>query len=167
MIFSPMWTIQICVSDKLKIPPKDPWAHLAPKVHLQVKVKYWKCNFLSALHFPEIEGSRFGTSRLQRLSLKSLISLWKFNVCLKIIVQIFDLPLKNHSFCKDCCANLWFSFEKQINFSPGRVIQICVSNKLQTPPNDPLDTFGSESAFASKGFVLQMSLSERPPFSRN
>ena len=51
------------------------WAHLAPKVHLQVKVKYWKCHFLSALHFPEIEGSRCRTSRLQRLSLKSVIFL--------------------------------------------------------------------------------------------
>ena len=101
------------------------------------------------------------------LSLKSLIFLWKIIDFLKIIVQIFDLPLKNHSFCKDRRANLWFSFEKQINFSPGCVIQICVSDKLQTPPNDPLDTFGSESAFASKGFVLRMSLSEHPPFSRN
>ena len=34
-------------------------------------------------------------------------------------------------------------------------MQICVSDKLQIPPNDPLDTFGSESAFASKGLVLK------------
>ena len=27
----------------------------------------------------------------------------------------------------------------------------------------PLDTFGSESAFANKGYVLKMSLPERPP----
>ena len=101
------------------------------------------------------------------VSLKSLIFLRKISDFLKIIVQIFDLPLKNHSFCKDCRANLGFSFETQINFSPGCVIQICVSDKLQIPPNDPLDTFGSENAFASKGFVLKMSLSERPPFSRN
>ena len=87
------------------------------------------------------------------VSLTSLVFLWKNNDFLKIIVQIFDLPAKNNCFCKDCRANLWFSFEKQMNFSPGCVIQICNSDKLQIPPNDPLDTFGSESAFASKGYI--------------
>ena len=43
-----------------------PWPRLPPKVHLRRKVKYWKCHFLSALHFPEIEGSRFETCRLCR-----------------------------------------------------------------------------------------------------
>ena len=82
-------------------------------------------------------------------SLKSLIFIWKtndflnfiveifdfplkINDFLKIIVQIFDFPLRNVSFCKDCRANLWFSFEKQINFSPGCVLQICVSDKLKS-----------------------------------
>ena len=50
-----------------------------------------------------------------------------------------------------------------MDFSPVCVIHICVSDSLQIPPNDPLDTFGSESAFASKGYVLKMSLSERSP----
>ena len=40
------------------------WPRLPPKVHLRRKVKYWTCHFLSALHFPEIEGSRFETCRL-------------------------------------------------------------------------------------------------------
>ena len=31
-------------------------------LHLRRKVKYWKCHFLNALHFPEIKGSRFETS---------------------------------------------------------------------------------------------------------
>ena len=34
------------------------WPRLPPKVHLRRKVKYWTCRFLSALHFPEIEGCR-------------------------------------------------------------------------------------------------------------
>ena len=42
------------------------WPRLPLKVHLRRKVKYWKCHFLSALHFPEIEGSRFETCRLCR-----------------------------------------------------------------------------------------------------
>ena len=42
------------------------WSRLPPKVHLRRKVKYWTCDFLSALHFPEIEGSRFETCRLCR-----------------------------------------------------------------------------------------------------
>ena len=88
-------------------------------------------------------------------------------IFLKIIIQIFDTPLKNRLFFKYSRANLGFSFEKHMNFSPGSVVHICVSDRLQISPNDPLDTFGSESAFASKGFVLKMSLSERPPFSRN
>ena len=84
-----------------------------------------------------------------RLSFKSLIFLYETFHFEKIVVQIFDFPFKNKKIL------------------PGCVIQICVSDKLQIPPNDPLDTFGSESAFASKGFVLKMSLSERPPFSKN
>ena len=84
-----------------------------------------------------------------------------------MIVQIFDLPGKTVHFVKIVVQIFDFPFEKQINFSPRCVIQICVSDKLQIPPNDPLDTFGSESAFASNGYVLKISLSERPPFSRN
>jgi len=101
------------------------------------------------------------------LSLKSLIFLWKLNDFLKMIVQIFDFPLKNRWFFKEYRANLWFSFEKQMNFSPGCVMQVCVADRLQIPPNDHLDTVGSQNAFASKGYVLKMSLSERPSFSRN
>ena len=48
-----------------------PWSQLALKVHLRRKVKYWKCHFLNALHFPEIEGSRFETFRLHRFSFTS------------------------------------------------------------------------------------------------
>ena len=48
-----------------------PWSQLAPKVHLRRKVKYWKCHFLSALHFPEIQGSRSETFRLHRFSFTS------------------------------------------------------------------------------------------------
>ena len=45
-----------------------PWSQLAPKVHLRRKVNYWKCHFLSALHFPEIQGSRSEIFRLHRFS---------------------------------------------------------------------------------------------------
>ena len=31
-----------------------PWIHLAPKVHLRVKVMYWKRHFLSDLHFQKL-----------------------------------------------------------------------------------------------------------------
>ena len=48
-----------------------PWSQLALKVHLRRKVKYWKCHFLSALHFPEIQGSRSETFRLHRFSFTS------------------------------------------------------------------------------------------------
>ena len=48
-----------------------PWSQLAPKVHLRRKVKYQKCHFLSALHFPEIQGSRFEIFRLHRFSFTS------------------------------------------------------------------------------------------------
>ena len=58
---------------------------------------------------------------------------------------------------------LWKTHE----VSPGCVMQVCVADKLQIPPNDHLDTVGSENAFASKGYVLKTSLSERPSFSRN
>ena len=44
---------------------------------------------------------------------------------------------------------------------------IHISEKLRIPSKDPLVTFGSENAFAKKGSVLKMSLSERLPFSRN
>ena len=46
-------------------------------------------------------------------------------------------------------------------------MQVCVADRLQIPPNDHLDTVGSENAFANKGYVLKMSLSERLSFSRN
>ena len=48
-----------------------PWSQLAPKVHLRRKVKYWKCHFLSALHFPKNPGSRSDTFRLHRFSFTS------------------------------------------------------------------------------------------------
>ena len=48
-----------------------PWSQLAPKVHLRRKVKYWKCYFLSALYFSEIQGSRSETFRLHRFSFTS------------------------------------------------------------------------------------------------
>ena len=53
-----------------------PWSQLPPKVHLRRKVKYWKCHFLSALHFPEIDGSRCETFRLCRVSFKSVSFNW-------------------------------------------------------------------------------------------
>ena len=62
------FTFQRCL-ESLK---KTPWSQLPPKVHLRRKVKYWKCRFLSALHFPEIEGSRFETFRPCRFSFKSV-----------------------------------------------------------------------------------------------
>ena len=72
---SPCEWFRFAFQRSLKSFKMTPWSQLAPKVHLRRKVKYWKCHFLSALHFPEIEGSRFRTSRLQRLSLKSVIFL--------------------------------------------------------------------------------------------
>ena len=48
--------------------PGHSWA---PKVHLRRKVKYWKCHSPSALHFPEIQGSRSETFRLHRFSFTS------------------------------------------------------------------------------------------------
>ena len=117
------------------------------------------------------------------LSLKSLISIWKTHDFRKFIVEICDFPLETNDFLKMIVqifdffwktddflkyrANLWFSFEKQMNFSPGCVMQVCVADRLQIPPDDPLETLGSKNAFASKGYVLKMSLSERPPCSRN
>ena len=47
------------------------------------------------------------------------------------------------------------------------VIQICISETLNIRQKDPLVTVGSKSAFAQKGQVLKMSLSERPAFSRH
>ena len=55
------------------------WSRLPPKVHLRRKVKYLKYHFLSALHFPEIEGSRFETRRLCRFSFTSVGSHYKIN----------------------------------------------------------------------------------------
>ena len=75
-----------------------PWAHLAPKVHLRVKVKYGKCHFLSTLRFPEIDGFGFEISGLWRFLLESLISFWKTHDFLEIIVQFFDFPLKTPGF---------------------------------------------------------------------
>ena len=73
--------VQICnfrVSDsdlhfrvRLNTHQNDPWSQLALTVHLRRKVKYWKCHFLSALHFPEIQGSRSETFRLHRFSFTS------------------------------------------------------------------------------------------------
>ena len=51
-----------------------PWSQLAPKVHLRREVKYWKlfkCHSPSALHFPEMQGSRSETFRLHRFSFAS------------------------------------------------------------------------------------------------
>ena len=67
-----MWVIQICISEcgwtsiQMTL-----WSQLALTVHLQRKVKYWKCHFLNALHFPEIQGSRFETFRFHRFSFTS------------------------------------------------------------------------------------------------
>ena len=68
-IMQTWFTFQRCL-ESLK---KTPWSQLPPKVHLRRKVKYWKCRFLSALHFPEIEGCRLESFRLYRFSLKSVI----------------------------------------------------------------------------------------------
>ena len=62
MNFSPGCVMQVCVADGFKSLQMTTWTQLAPKMHLRVKVMYWKCHFLSALHFPEIRGSRFETS---------------------------------------------------------------------------------------------------------
>ena len=86
---------------------------------------------------------------LLRWSLKSSMFLWKTTYFLQILVQISDFP-----------------FEKLMILSAMWVIQICVSDRLKIPPNETLGTFGSERAFASKGYLLKMSPSERPPFSR-
>ena len=68
-IMQTWFTFQRCL-ESLK---KTPWSQLPPKVHLRRKVKYWKCRFLSALHFPEIEGCRLESFRLCRFSFKSVI----------------------------------------------------------------------------------------------
>ena len=107
------------------------------RLSLESLISLWKNNDFLNVIFEIFDFHMKKPTIFLTLSLKSLISLWKFNVFLKIIVQIFDLPLKNHSFCKDCRANLWFSFEKHIDFSPGCVIQTCISDKLQSLPNDP------------------------------
>ena len=51
-----------------KWPPGHSWLQ---KMHLRRKVKCWKCHLLSALHFPEIQGSRSETFRLHRFSFTS------------------------------------------------------------------------------------------------
>ena len=66
-----MWVIQICISETLNIHQNDPLVTVVPKVHLRRKVKYWKCHFLSAVHFPEIQGSRSETFRFHRFSFTS------------------------------------------------------------------------------------------------
>ena len=66
-----VWVIQICISETLNIHEITPWSQLAPKVHLRRKVKYWKCHFPSALHFPEVQGSRSETFRLHKFSFTS------------------------------------------------------------------------------------------------
>ena len=103
------FTFQRCL-ESLK---KTFWSQLAPKVHLRRKVKYWKCRFLSALHFPEIKGSRFETSRLLRFSVKSLILLWNIYDFLKLLVPICDFLSKNIHFHKILVEiqTMWFSFE--------------------------------------------------------
>ena len=63
---SPCEWFRFAFQRSLKSFKMTPWPRLPPKVHLRRKVKYWKCHFLSALHFPEIEGSRFETCRLCR-----------------------------------------------------------------------------------------------------
>ena len=63
---SPCEWFRFAFQRNLKSFKMTPWPRLPPKVHLRRKVKYWKCHFLSALHFPEIESSRFETCRLCR-----------------------------------------------------------------------------------------------------
>ena len=55
----PCGWFRFAIQRSLKSFQTIPWSRLPPKVHLRRKVKYWKCHGLSALHFPEIEGSRF------------------------------------------------------------------------------------------------------------
>ena len=63
---SPCEWFRFAFQTNLKSFKMTPWPRLPPKVHLRRRVKYWKCHFLSALHFPEIEGSRFETCRVCR-----------------------------------------------------------------------------------------------------
>ena len=67
-----VWVIQICISEcgwtSIKM---TPWSQFVLTVHLRRKVKYWKCHSPSALHVPEIQGSRSETFRLHRFSFTS------------------------------------------------------------------------------------------------
>ena len=63
---SPCEWFRFACQRSLKSFKMTPWPRLPPKVHLRRKVKNWTCHFLSALHFPEIEGSRFEICRLCR-----------------------------------------------------------------------------------------------------
>ena len=68
---SPCEWFRFAFQRNLKSFKMTPWSRLPPKVHLRRKVKYWKCHFLSALHFPEIQGSRSETFRPHRFSFTS------------------------------------------------------------------------------------------------
>ena len=70
---SPCEWFRFAFQRNLKSFKMNPWSRLPPKVHLRRKVKYWKCHFLSALHFPEIVGSRFEICRPCRFSFRSVI----------------------------------------------------------------------------------------------
>ena len=76
---SPCEWFRFACQRSLKSFKMTPWPRLPPKVHLQRKVKYWKCHFLNALHFPEIEGSRFETCRVCRFFSNPWVPIKKIN----------------------------------------------------------------------------------------
>ena len=74
---SPCESFRFACQRSLKSFKMTSWPRLPPKVHLRRKVTYWTCHFLSALHFPEIEGSRFETCRLCRFFSNPLVPIQK------------------------------------------------------------------------------------------
>ena len=118
---SPCEWFRFAFQRNLKSFKMTPWPRLPPKVHLQWKVKYWKCPFLSALHFPEIEGSRFEICRLCRFSFKSLGPHSKSN-------ENQRTSIKNRS----KLMNQWKSMEIQEIPDPQTVYQPqAISSRLQ------------------------------------
>ena len=118
---SPCEWFRFAFQRSLKSFKMTPWSRLPPKVHLRRKVKYWKCHFLSALHFPEIEGSRFETCRLCRFSFKSVGSHEKINENRRTSIKNRWKPM-----------NQWKSMEIEEIPDPQTVYQPqAISSRLQ------------------------------------
>ena len=143
------------------------WQFGAPLSHLRLfRLCFLPCRFLPYVSFP-LKSKWFSknsrshlwfsfeeTTYFHRFSLKSWSFLWKTD------------DLSRLSFI--CLIFLWTSNEfLKIQSRLRDSFRSAFQGSLKSLQNDPLVTVGSESAFAKKGYVLKMPLSERPPFSRN